>query len=82
MSRKKVFIITVLTMNKMVEWNIEPNTEINIPVVSSSKYHAESKFSNKINEPVFSLIGIFVAYYAFPYFYPPVYRLAIRLLYT
>jgi len=43
---KKVFLVTVETLNQVKEWDYEPNTEIIIPVLTNSAY-AERKIDNK-----------------------------------
>lgn len=44
---KKVFLVTIETKNDTKEWDYEPNTEIIIPVFSSSEYHAILKLENR-----------------------------------
>jgi hypothetical protein len=44
---KNVFLVTIVTENKMKEWDYEPNTEIIIPVLTNSAYNAERKINTK-----------------------------------
>lgn len=44
---KNVFLITIVTENKIKEWHYEPNTEIIIPVLTNSAYNAERKIEKK-----------------------------------
>jgi len=44
---KKVFLVTVETLNQVKEWDYEPNTEIIIPVLTNSAYNAKRKIDTK-----------------------------------
>lgn len=44
---KNIFLVTIVTENKMKEWNYEPNTDIIIPVLTSSAYNAIRKIDAK-----------------------------------
>ena len=44
---KNVFLVTIVTENKMKEWDYEPNTEIIIPVLTNSAYNAERKIDKE-----------------------------------
>ena len=44
---KKVFLVTLETLNESTEWDYEPNTEIVIPVFTNSAYNAERKISTR-----------------------------------
>jgi hypothetical protein len=44
---KKVFLVTVETLNQVREWDYEPNTEIIIPVLTNSAYNAERKIDTR-----------------------------------
>lgn len=44
---KKVFLVTIETLNKETEWDYEPNTEIIIPVLTNSAYNAERKIDTR-----------------------------------
>ena len=44
---KKVFLVTVETLNQVKEWDYEPNTEIIIPVLTNSAYNAVRKINTR-----------------------------------
>ena len=44
---KKVFLVTIETLNKLKEWDYEPHTEIIIPVFTNSAYNAERKIETR-----------------------------------
>jgi hypothetical protein len=44
---KKVFLVTIETLNVLKEWDYEPHTEIIIPVLANSAYNAERKIETR-----------------------------------
>lgn len=44
---KKVFLVTIETLNELKEWDYEPHTEIIIPVLTNSAYNAERKIETR-----------------------------------
>lgn len=44
---KKVYLVTIRTKNKNKEWSYEPNTEIIIPVLASTRYFATKKIETQ-----------------------------------
>lgn len=47
MANKKKFIVKIRTTNTIKEWDYEPNTEIDIPVLAKTAYNAERKVISK-----------------------------------
>jgi hypothetical protein len=57
----KVFLIDIITTNKLKEWHYEPNTEITIPVRSNNYYNALRKFENTCwgsEYPSYRIVGV------------------------
>lgn len=44
---KKVFLITIETLNQVKEWDCEPNSEIIIPVLTNSALDAEWEINTR-----------------------------------
>tara|TARA_R110000868_G_scaffold261761_2_gene519926 strand:- start:1205 stop:1420 length:216 start_codon:yes stop_codon:yes gene_type:complete len=44
---KKIFLVTIVTQNKTIEWDYEPNTEIIIPVSAKSSSKAWEKVDDE-----------------------------------
>lgn len=44
---KKLFLVTIETLNELKEWDYEPHTEIIIPVLTNSAYNAERKIETR-----------------------------------
>jgi len=60
-SRKKVFLVTIKTMNLVKEWCYEPNMEIIIPVLTNSSYNAQRKIETRYwgsEYPMYRIISI------------------------
>jgi hypothetical protein len=57
----KVFLIDIITTNKVAEWRYEPNTEITIPVRSNNRHNALLKFNctcSGSEHPAYKVLGV------------------------
>jgi hypothetical protein len=44
---KKIFLVTIETLNIQKEWHYEPHSKIIIPVLTNSAYNAERKIDSR-----------------------------------